>query len=43
MADQVHNHGTRKFCVYHSGMFTELNKISQFQSNTPFLVFISLL
>ena len=30
------------FCVYHPGVFTKLNKISQLQSNTPF-VFISLL
>jgi len=26
-----------KFCVYHPGVFTKLNKISQFQSNTPFV------
>ena len=31
-----------KFCVYHPGVFSKLNKISQFQSITPF-VFISLL
>ena len=30
------------FCVYHPGVFFKLNKISQIQSNTPF-VFISLL
>ena len=29
-----------KFCVYHPGVFTELNKISQFQSNTPFVFII---
>ena len=25
------------FCVYHPGVFTKLNKINQFQSNTPFV------
>ena len=34
--------GSIKFCVYHPGVFTKLNKIGQFQSNTPF-VFISVL
>jgi len=36
------NHLRLKFCVYYPGVFTKLNKISQFQSNTPF-VFISVL
>ena len=32
-----------KLCVYHPGVFPKLNKISQFQSNTPFCFYQSTL
>jgi len=35
-SDRMVNSYGIKFCVYHPGVFTKLNKISQFQSNTHF-------